>query len=150
MNFLEYFFLFFRPYLCKIIFSLIDYTTEAHECGLLGEVRDAVECLSVHADSLLEGFKNNLCKQFNSIVSKFISGKRVFHGRRDGYITRVEAAVLSWNSGEYVRVIHKACGDNVSPGKVQVTRISLPVLLSRPVASPKGQRGGGISNRGSN
>lgn len=94
----------------------MDLTAVAEKEGALQEVKDAVSCLTDHADDVLEGYNNNPCEQFNSVINKFVGGKRVFHGQRYGYSMRIKMAAISWNSGEYIRVIHKACGDGTSPG----------------------------------
>lgn len=71
-----------------------------------------------HADSLLENYTNNLCEQFNSKINKFISSKRINHGQKGGYITRVEAAVISFNTKKYLCMSLKALSDtNANPGK---------------------------------
>lgn len=61
---------------------------------------------------------NNICEQFNSIINKHLSGKRINFSQRHNYSVRVEAALLSHNtSGKYIRTIHKALVQDKSPGK---------------------------------
>jgi hypothetical protein len=61
---------------------------------------------------------NNICEQFNSIINKHLSGKRINFSQRHNYNVRVEAALLSHNtSGKYIRSIHKTLVQDISPGK---------------------------------
>jgi len=61
---------------------------------------------------------DNICEQFNSIINKHLSGKRINFSQRHNYNVRVEAALLSHNtSGKYIRTIHKALVQDKSPGK---------------------------------
>ncbi|KAL4107279.1 hypothetical protein QTP88_017650 [Uroleucon formosanum] len=67
------------------------------------------------AESLLENKNNNICEQFNAIINKHVAGKRINFSNRGNYNTRVHAAVISFNSKEYLRCIHKKIS-NFSPG----------------------------------
>ncbi|KAI4469282.1 exonuclease phage-type/recb c-terminal domain-containing protein [Holotrichia oblita] len=50
----------------------------------------------------------NLAEQYNSIVCKFIGGKRINLSQKGTYKTRCEAAAVSFNSGpEYRRLVYK-------------------------------------------
>jgi hypothetical protein len=61
-----------------------------------------------NAKSLLFDIDNNYCEQFNSIINKYIAGKRLNFSQKQSYNTRVQAAIVSFNSGgEYIRMIHK-------------------------------------------
>jgi len=50
---------------------------------------------------------NNACEQFNSVINKFLGGKRINFTQKNSYSTRVQAAVESYNSGQYLRSIKK-------------------------------------------
>ncbi|CAI6376072.1 unnamed protein product [Macrosiphum euphorbiae] len=86
------------------------------ESGMLMEINNAANRLAFNSKSLIMDDDNNICEQFNSVVNKYIGGKRKNLSQRNAYNTRVEAAVISFNSNQYLRavtkkVIHK------SPGK---------------------------------
>jgi hypothetical protein len=93
---------------------------EAENSGMMRELQNIMSRLTINAESLIENKTNNLCEQFNSIINKHIAGKRInFCGRRS-YNTRVEAAVISFNSKQLLRKIHKKTCNNHSPGILHV------------------------------
>ncbi|KAF0709858.1 Uncharacterized protein FWK35_00035841, partial [Aphis craccivora] len=51
-----------------------------------------VSRLITNAESLLGNKDNNICEQFNSIINKYVAGKRINFSSRGNYNTRVEAA----------------------------------------------------------
>lgn len=52
---------------------------------------------------------NNAAEHYNSVLCKFVGGKRISFSLRNGYQARCEAAALFFNSGsEYYRIIHTA------------------------------------------
>jgi len=59
---------------------------------------------------------NNICEQFNSFINKFLGGKRINYTQRHSYNTRILAAVVGFNSQEYIRAVKKHV-TNTSPGK---------------------------------
>lgn len=89
---------------------------EAQRGGIMEELENCISRFVNNAESLFENSDNNICEQFNSIINKHIAGKRInFSGRRN-YNTRVEAAVISFNSKQYIRKVHKKMTNNFSPG----------------------------------
>lgn len=95
-----------------------NYFTLANKSGLIQEFSQIISRLANNADSLLMNVDNNICEQFNSIINKHLSGKRINFSQRQSYNIRVEAAVLSHNTaGKYIRSIHKSIVNDISPGK---------------------------------
>lgn len=93
----------------------INLIPEAENSGMLKELKKYVLSLNINAESLIENKSNNLCEQFNAIINKHIAEKRLnFSGR--SYNTRIEAAVVSFNSKQFLRQIHKKTCFNHSPG----------------------------------
>lgn len=89
---------------------------ETENSGMMRELQNIMARLTINAESLIENQSNNLCEQFNSLINKHIAGKRInFRGRRS-YNSRVEAAVISFNSKHFLRKIHKKICNNHSPG----------------------------------
>jgi len=81
-------------------------------------MKNCISRLVLNAESLIENKTNNInnIEQFNAIINKHVAGKRLnFSGRRS-YNTRVEAAVISFNSNQFLRKIHKKMANNNSPG----------------------------------
>lgn len=94
----------------------VNLVQEAENSGMMRELQNIMSRLITNAESLIENKTNNLCEQFNSIINKHIAGKRInFCGRRS-YNSRVEAAVISFNSGQLLRKIHKKMCNDHSPG----------------------------------
>lgn len=58
---------------------------------------------------------NNICEQFNSVINKFLGGKRIYFTQKSSYSTRVYAAVVSFNSSQYLRTVKKNT-TQMSPG----------------------------------
>jgi len=79
------------------------------------EINIIISRLSKNADSLILDVDNNICEQLNSTINKFLGGKRINFTQKSSYTTRVNAAVISFNSKEYLRAIKKHV-TNTSPG----------------------------------
>jgi len=98
--------------------SAINLIPEAENGGILREMKNCISRLVLNAESLIENKIHNICEQFNVIKKKHVAGKRLnFSGRRrqDLYNTIVEAAVISFNSNQFLRKIHKQMANNNSP-----------------------------------
>lgn len=67
------------------------------ECGLLEDIEACMNRLTYHAHSLITNMDNNLAELYNSIVCKFVGGKRINYSKKGSYQTRCEAAALSFN-----------------------------------------------------
>jgi len=80
---------------------------DAEKAGLMGHIRNIVFRISVNADSLIENVDNNPCEQLNSLINKHIGGKIINFTQKNNYTTRVEAAVVAFNSKNILRVVHK-------------------------------------------
>lgn len=74
--------------------------------GLFGRVMEIVSCLADHTRSLLKDTNNNVVEQFNSIVAKFVGGKRINYCLKGSYETRCYAAVVSHNSKTPIQKLH--------------------------------------------
>lgn len=84
----------------------INYVDEAQTSGLLDEFIQIVNRLANNAESLLMKVDNNICEQFNSIINKHLSGKRINFSQKHNYNVREEVALLSHNTfGKYIRSI---------------------------------------------
>jgi len=63
---------------------------------------------------------NNVCEQFNSVINKYLAGKRINYSQRNSYNFRVEAAVISYNlNGQFLRLLHKNIVNDISPGNFE-------------------------------
>lgn len=84
-----------------------NWVPQSIQCGMLIEINNAVNRLVFNSKSLIIDVDNNIYEQFNSVINKYIGGKRINLSQRNAYNTRVEAAVISFNSHQYLRAITK-------------------------------------------
>jgi putative phage-type endonuclease len=63
--------------------------------------------LSVHSRSLLHDIDSNVIEQFDSIVAKFVGGKRINYSKGRSYRARYHAAVVSFNTKRPHYSLHK-------------------------------------------
>ncbi|KAL5239311.1 hypothetical protein ACI65C_006721 [Semiaphis heraclei] len=95
-------------YLCKPKPDNINYVPEMENCGLWQDISAAKNLVSFNSDSLIYDLTNNYVESYNSIVAKFVGGKRINYSLRGSYNTRCMTAVSAFNFGpEYIRRLHK-------------------------------------------
>lgn len=88
---------------------------EVKKTVVWGQVFSAVEYLAENARSLICDVDNNPAEHYNSIVAKYIGGKRVNYTQRGAYQARCMGAVISHNGAGFHTMLHKSlCGK--SPG----------------------------------
>ncbi|KAK4885390.1 hypothetical protein RN001_001661 [Aquatica leii] len=82
------------------------------QCGLLEAITTIVQRLASHASSLLYDTDTNSAETFNSIVAKFVGGKRINFSLKGSYKLRCEMAAISYNSGgKLLSLLHEdLCG----------------------------------------
>lgn len=86
-----------RQFKCTRSKNDINYVEDLKLCGLWAGLKNAVRLVLEHVDSLLHNVNNNLAERYNSIVAKFIGGKRCNFVMRDSYEARCKAAAASFN-----------------------------------------------------
>lgn len=64
--------------------------------------------LARHSSSLLQDVDSNIVESFNSIIAKFIGGKRVNYALKNSYYTRCMLATISKNNKRPIYSLHKA------------------------------------------
>lgn len=95
-------------YFCnKKKFDENNWVKHAEMSGMMIEINNIVNRLVINSGSLIVDVDNNICEQFNSIINKYIGGKRINLSQRNAYNTRIEAAVVAFNSKQYLRAINK-------------------------------------------
>jgi len=83
-----------------------------------------------NAVSLILDFTNNACEQFNSIINKFIAGKRINCSLKQSYNTRIQAAIISYNTnGNFLNVLHKNVMEKSTGKKLKFDNIIITVLI---------------------
>lgn len=83
---------------------------------MMAEIKNIVLRLTNNAESLIENVDNNPCEQFNSLINKHIGGKKINFTQSHNYQTRIEAAVIAFNTKNYLHTIKKNITTK-SPGK---------------------------------
>ncbi|XP_072389723.1 uncharacterized protein [Diabrotica undecimpunctata] len=95
----------------------INFVIKLEECGLLNDILSCGNRLIQHTHSLLLNMNNNAAETYNSVISKFVGGKRINFVLRGSYDTRCKAAAISFNEREhYFSDLHKKMTMK-SPGK---------------------------------
>ncbi|XP_064465681.1 uncharacterized protein LOC135377293 [Ornithodoros turicata] len=94
----------------------VNHVPELRKCGLFNEILVAMSRLANNGSSLILDVNNNAAEHFNSLVAKFSGGKRINFSQRGSFGMRASGAVVSFNSKQYHRALHKAVY-NTSPGK---------------------------------
>ncbi|KAF0748505.1 YqaJ domain-containing protein [Aphis craccivora] len=112
-----------KPLQQKILNNLVDNCKSNENDGIVKEINIIVSRLANNAKSLILDVDNNICEQFNSVINKFLGGKRINYTQRSSYNTRILAAVVSFNSSEYLRAVKKHI-TQTSPGKTAKSFLS--------------------------
>lgn len=69
-------------YFCKADSTSKNYVPEMEACGLWQDIIAAKNVVAFHADSLIHNLNNNFVESYNSVVAKFVGGKRVNYSLR--------------------------------------------------------------------
>lgn len=86
----------------------INYVPDMKLCGLFDDIMSVVHLMAHHTSSLIYGVNNYCAEGYNSLVAKFVGGKRINFSLRGSYHIRCSAAVISHNSGPLLmRDLHK-------------------------------------------
>lgn len=72
-----------------------------HVPAVIKKLSSHATALACHAKSLLHNLNNNRAEQFNSLVAKYVGGKRINYALRNSYALRCYAAVVAFNTGTY-------------------------------------------------
>ncbi|XP_060846320.1 uncharacterized protein LOC132925982 [Rhopalosiphum padi] len=76
--------------------NLVD---ELKRFELWDDIVRARNLLTYHTESLMYNFNNNAAELYNSILAKFIGGKRINFSHKGSYELRCNAAVTAYNEG---------------------------------------------------
>jgi hypothetical protein len=67
--------------------------------GLWDDIGSIRSALTYHTESLMFNLNNNAAENYNSILAKFVGGKRVNLCLRGSYKLRCNATVTTYNAG---------------------------------------------------
>lgn len=82
-------------------------------------VNAIVSNVAAKSRSLIEDVDTNTVECFNSVIAKFIGGKRTNFAQKRGYQSRCSAAVVSFNTKSAVTCIQKAFTGKNPGGKIE-------------------------------
>lgn len=69
-------------YFCKPEANVQNHVPEMVECGLQQDIIATKNLVAYHADSLIYDVNNNYVESYNSVVAKFVGGKRINYSLR--------------------------------------------------------------------
>nr|XP_012137711.1 PREDICTED: uncharacterized protein LOC105662118 [Megachile rotundata]XP_012137712.1 PREDICTED: uncharacterized protein LOC105662118 [Megachile rotundata] len=76
--------------------------------GVYEQIKEKLQPLTTHAESLLCNYTNNPAECFNSVIVKYIGGKRINFSQRGSYTARCAAAVIQYNTKAVMSRLTKA------------------------------------------
>lgn len=86
----------------------VNHIPSMRACGLLDDIEICINRLVFNASTLIVNMDTNIAEQYNSIICKFVGGKRINFSLKRSYATRCKAAAISFNSaGGYYDVVKK-------------------------------------------
>ncbi|CAH2088144.1 unnamed protein product [Euphydryas editha] len=83
------------------------------------KIQHILGIIATHSRSLINDFDSNAVEQFNSIIAKFVSGKRTNLIQRRTYQSRCAAAVVVYNTKRPLYSIQKSLLGNTKKKKIQ-------------------------------
>ena len=98
--------------------------------GVWDDICRARNLLTYHTESLMYGYNNNSAELYNSILTKFVGGKRINFSLKGSYQLRCNAAVTAYNSGPNRLSLFNKQVTNKSPGQFTKTYIKRRQLTS--------------------
>lgn len=75
--------------------------------------------LASHATSLIHDVDSNTVERYNSIVAKFVGGKRINFSKKGSYQMRCHAAVVSFNTHNSISTLYKSVSGRSPRGSVK-------------------------------
>lgn len=85
----------------------------------LFRVKSIIATAANKARSLIEDVDTNAVERFNSVIAKFVGGKRINFSSRRGYQGRCAAAVVSYNNEKAISSVQKSILGKSPTGKVK-------------------------------
>lgn len=104
-----------RNYFCNSSRGETNFVPQLIEYGLYDKIVSVVRQLSNQSRSLIHNVNSNPVEHYNSVVAKFVGGKRINYSMRQSYVGRCAGAVVRHNTGMPHYKLHKLMY-NQSPG----------------------------------
>jgi len=110
--------MFYYYYICIIyVLGEENIVSDLKNYGVWDDICRAQNLLTYHTESLMYGYNNNSAELYNSIVIKFVGGKRVNFSLKGSYQLRCSAEVTTYNSGPNRLSLFNKHVTNKSPGR---------------------------------
>lgn len=93
-----------------------NYLVEIRNTVFYDKIKQHNKYIANNSRSLIFDVDSNSVEQFNSVVAKFVGGKRINYSLNKSYNARCSAAVVSFNCNRPHYALHKTL-TNKSPGK---------------------------------
>lgn len=106
-----------QPYYCTTQNDSEDVTLILKTCAIWHRIKFIVNTVAAKTRSLMHNCDSNKVESFNSIIAKFVGGKRINFSMRQGYQSRCNAAVVSFNTKHPLSTLHRAVSGR-SPRKL--------------------------------
>lgn len=87
-----------RDYYCSSEKKSEDLLPKVKSSAVWAKIQYIVGIVATHSRSLINDYDSNAVEQFNSIIAKFVAGKRTNLVQRQTYQSRCAAAVVSYNT----------------------------------------------------
>lgn len=82
--------------------SSINMIPKMKDSKILAEIQQHLKRLIYNADSLIEDVDSNIVEQFNSVIAKYVGGKRINYSNGQNYSDRCYLAAIQFNTGNYL------------------------------------------------
>lgn len=96
-----------------------DFVPSLKACNTFEKMSAAVRQLMYSAKDLILGESNNVAEQYNSIVAKFVGGKRVNFSLSNSYTYKANASVVQFNTGTPVTALYQTIFKKNPPALVR-------------------------------
>ncbi|KAH9637625.1 hypothetical protein HF086_007339 [Spodoptera exigua] len=97
-----------QPYYCTSQKNSEDLTLTLKTCAIWHRIKFIVNTVASKARSLMHNSDSNKVESFNSIIAKFVGGKRINFSLRRGYESRCDAAVVAFNTKRPLSTLHRS------------------------------------------
>lgn len=110
---------FCNDYNCSMHTNERNEMTTIQNSTFLFRLKAIIAMVASKSRSLIENVDTNTVERFNSVVAKFVGGKRINFSQRRGYQARCSAAVVSFNKGSTISSVQKAFSGASPKGKLK-------------------------------
>ncbi|XP_063386965.1 uncharacterized protein LOC134672945 isoform X1 [Cydia fagiglandana] len=104
-----------RPYFCHKVGEVENRFKKLSSSALWQKICFLTQYVASHARSLIHDVDSNVVERYNSIIAKFVGGKRINFSKKSSYHTRCLAAAVSFNEKKSISLLYKSMNAGRSP-----------------------------------